>query len=602
MKIKTEKMNMIKKIQKRKESFLNRISIRTQLLVLITTIIFAIIAVITIFNYSRSSDLIIDQILGTNKALLSLEGQNFSTYISDIDNFSLTLRNDTTFLQTIASENPLSYPSITYMQSLLKSAFYSRSDLKSYKLYLLNKNAMLSINSGNMKINFSTFDDFDSLPAYGEYTRAPNYRYLLPSDEEDVFMTYYRTIIDVTSRTPLAIVELAISMDYVYSLSDIHENLNNCFCIFDKAGLCYFTNDYDIIGGESASGLLDAIVASDSNYYYTSRAGTQYLIVREELKDFYLVTFTPTAKIRDSLAATRTISFLLGFFSILVAITLVTYFIRMITSPLSVLANHMKEAGHGNFSLTDNLTGSSEIYHLTKRYNAMLTEIDDLIKKNYIAKYNEERAKLIALEAQINPHFINNTLQAIATEAIVNGQSSIYNMITALASMQRYAIKGPELVLIESEMEQVEQYMYLQKYRLADSLTYEADIDEAMLDQLIPKLSIMALVENSIIHGITGSKSSIHICVHIYPEGGKLIVEVTDNGAGISESRLNEIYDMMEDNVIQTAHTQNIGLLNLNSRLKILYNNASRLIIRSNENEGTTVLLSIPLEGADTDA
>lgn len=587
----------------RKETFLNRVSIRTQLLVLITAIIFTIIAIITIFNYSRSSNLIIEQILGTNKALLSLEGRNFDTYMSDFDNFSLTLRNDTNFLQTIASENPLTYPSITYMQSLLKSAFYSRSDLKSYTLYFLNKNAILSINSDSMKINFSTFDDFENLPAYEEYTKPPNYRYLLPSDEDDVFMTYYRAIIDVTNRTPLAIVELAINMDYVYSLSDIHENLNNCFCIFDKAGQCYYTNDDSgIIGGENGSDLLAAIVTADSNHYYTSCTGTQYLIVREELKDFYLVTFTPTAKIRESLAVTRSISFLLGFFSILVAITLVTYFIRMITSPLSILANHMKEAGHGNFSLTDNLTGSSEIYHLTKRYNAMLTEIDDLIKKNYIAKYNEERAKLIALEAQINPHFINNTLQAIATEAILNGQPSIYNMITALASMQRYAIKGPELVLIESEMEQVEQYLFLQKYRLADALTYDADIDESILEQLIPKLSIMALVENSIIHGITGSKASIHICVHIYPKDEKLIIEVTDNGAGISESRLNEIHDMMEENVIHIAHKQNIGLLNLNSRLKILYNNTARLIIRSNENEGTVVLLSIPLEGAYTDA
>lgn len=573
---------------------LNKVSIRTQLLVLATVVILTIVSMITIFNYSRSTKSVIEQNIATNKALLSLEGQNFSKYLSNLNNYSLTLRNDSPFLQKILTKAPLDYSSSVYIQSLLKSAFYSRNDLKSYKLYLLNQYLVFSIDSDSMRIATEKYEDLKDLSSFEEYIKSPDYCYMLPSNDGDVFMIYYRAIIDVTTRDPIAMIELSINQDYMRSLSVTHENLNNCFGIFDKTGQCFYTNKPEIINGEKRSPFLSAIRSADNNYYYTSSKGIQYLIVKEETNDFYLVTLTPSTQIKESLIVTRNISFAIGIISILISIALFTYFIRMITSPLSILANHMKNAGQGDFSQKKNLTGSSEIYYLTKRYNSMMAEINDLIKKNYVAKYNEEQAKLIALEAQVNPHFINNSLQTIATEAIVNKQSKIYDMIIALASLQRYAIKGPEMVSIESEIEKVQQYLFLQKSRLGDALIYEVDIDKSAKERLIPKLSIMTLVENSIIHGISGKKSSISIQIHAYLENDNLCIKVSDTGAGITAVKLNEIYEKMNIEAIDSNNKQYIGLLNLNSRLKILYHNA-QLIINSTEHIGTTILVCIPL-------
>lgn len=584
-------------VKKIKRIALNQVSIRTQLLVLATTVIFATISIITIFNYSRSSNLIIEQMISTNSALLSLEGPSFTSYLSDLDNYSLALRNDSAFMQKVSSLAPFDFLSSSYVQSLLKNTFYSRNDIKSYKLYLINQDTSYTLDSSSMQIKIKKGDVF-SKNITSQCTKPPYYRYIKPSSESGIFMMYYRTIIDVANKTPLAIVELSINMNYINSLSETHKDLNNCFCIFDNTGICFYSNEPDIIKDEQPNAILSTILSGGKNYY-TSTSGLRYLIVKKETNGFYLVTLTPTNRIMESLAVTRNISFALGLFSILISIALFTYSIRMITLPLSILASQMKEAGKGDFSLKENLTGSSEIYHLTKRYNSMLKEIDDLIKRNYIAKYNEERAKLIALEAQVNPHFINNTLQTIATEAIVNHQSKIYDMIIALATMQRYALKGPEMVLVETEIENVQKYLFLQKSRLGNSLEYCMDIEDTLLEQLIPKLSIMTLVENSIIHGISGNKSSISIRICICIENGYLRIEASDTGAGINKARLYEIEEKLKSDGIDSENKQFIGLLNLNSRLRILYNDNANLIINSTENIGTTVILYIPVKGVN---
>ncbi len=536
----------------------------------------------------------------TNRSLLSLEGQNFSTYLSDLDNYSLTLRNDSTFLQKISSKSPFDFSSLTYTQSLLKSAFYARNDIKSYKLYLINQGLMFAIDRNSMQIKMSTFDygNSDQSTAFKLSAQSPYYRCILPSEENDVFMIYYRTIINVSNQNPIAVIELSMNHDYVKSLSKTHENLNNCFCIFDESGQCFYTNRPDLILEMSPQLFLGR--ASGDHFYDTSAKGSQYLIVTEKTDGFYLVTLTPMDRIRESLNATRNMSFLLGLFAIILSMTLFTYFIKMITSPLTVLANHMKDAGQGDFSIKEDLTSSREMYLFTKRYHAMLTEIDELIKKNYIAKYNEEQAKLIALEAQVNPHFINNILQTIATEAIMNKQPKIYDMIVALASLQRYALKGPEMVSVESEMERVQQYLFLQKSRLGDALEYNMLAEESLLENLIPKLSIMTLVENSIIHGISGKKSSILISIKIYLYEENVYVETSDTGAGIAEAKLDEIREALKKEVIHSDPKRNIGLMNLSSRLKIIYDGKAKLLINSKENVGTTVILRIPAGLSET--
>ena len=249
----------------------------------------------------------------------------------------------------------------------------------------------------------------------------------------------------------------------------------------------------------------------------------------------------------------------------------------------------------GNFSAIEKIGGNLEICELEEEYNTMLQKIDELIKTNYIAKLNEETARLIALEAQTNPHFLYNTLQAISAEAILNKQTKINTMITSLASLLRYSIREQELVTIDEEIVQVRGYLMLHKERFDQALTFRIDILEDVSNYLIPKLSIITLVENSIMHGMTGNITSIHIDVDAFIENDTLWIRVTDNGNGIEREKLDKLLASFSDIPLRSEKNTGIGLSNLANRLQFIYHEKAILNIESIIYAGTTITVSIPI-------
>ncbi len=266
----------------------------------------------------------------------------------------------------------------------------------------------------------------------------------------------------------------------------------------------------------------------------------------------------------------------------------------MVTSPLSTLSDHLHKVGEGDFSSEVHVDGSSEISYLSKNYNQMIHQIDLLIKKTYISELNEKTARLIALEAQLNPHFLYNTLQAISTEAIINGQDKTNSMITALASMLRYSINPGDFVPLSFEIKHIQDYLLLQKTRFEDNLTFSLQIDDATLNIYIPKVSIQLLIENSIIHGMKDNRTSIDVQISCSLVDDTLIVIVKDDGIGMTEAQLYNINAMLQEDFEPTNSNKQIGLRNLSDRLKMLYNNQATLIIKSVYNKGTTITMNIP--------
>jgi len=252
----------------------------------------------------------------------------------------------------------------------------------------------------------------------------------------------------------------------------------------------------------------------------------------------------------------------------------------------------MKIVGGGNFKVRIEVGGSAEISNLGTQFNSMISRVDDLIEKNYVAELNEKMSRLQALEAQINPHFLNNTLQAISAQAILKKQRSISKMIEALASMLRYSITEGDTMLLSAEIKHVQSYLMLQKARFDDRLDYNIKMDDSLSDFLIPKISILTLVENSINHGLEQSPGRICIKIDILLNRGYLVIKVVDDGCGMSPERLAEIRRQLE---YENGMTGSIGLKNLAGRLHILYNGMAKMEIDSTPGKGTVVILYIPL-------
>lgn len=583
-----------------KEKFyhiLNKISIKTQLIALVSIIFSIIIVSIIAYNDHANRNAASTQQIQSSTTLLNLETQNLNSYFSEISRYSLLLRHDEAFMQSIKSSTPLTYLEKNNIQTLLRSNFDSRNDLASYRLFLLKKPENYSIDSSAHTVQPFYENDITALPHYEEFTQKPYYSSIEPTENNQTFLTYYRTIIRIEDQKPLAIVELTFDNSYIQEIAQNHAALDELFCIIDDQNQILYTNN-PLLDNSLIEKGLSAVSDHNENYFKISIQNQDYLGVfqKSENHPFTIMSFKPLSILDKELAATRNISLVLAIISIVIAVFLVSFFIRLVTNPLSTLAHQLQNVGSGNFTATTDIGGSQEIKNLSTNFNSMIHHIDQLIKKNYISEINEKTARLSALEAQLNPHFLYNILQLIAGEAIINKQPKINTMVTSVASMLRYSIKEDDFVYLSHELKHVEDYLTLQQSRLGNRLEYEWNIDEDCLNIQIPKISIQTLIENSISHGMSDDVDHISIYIRAYIDENKLLIKVRDNGIGIPYPKLKELNELFAQNTYHHEETIGIGLSNLNSRLHLLYDKPASLFIESNPGFYTMVTLSIPME------
>lgn len=575
---------------------LNKISLRTQLTALVSiSFMFIIIAIIT-YNYIGNRNAISEQQIQSATTLLNLEAQNLDAYLNEISRYSLLLRHDESFMHSIGSSASLTYAEKSNIQTLLRSNFDSRNDLVSYRLFLLKKAGNYTIDSTRHMVR-TFYDNYvRALPSYDTFTKAPFYRSIEPAEGDDAFFTYYRTIIRIDNQMPLAIVELTFDTSYIDSIARNHDDLGELFCFLDEQNRVLYTNN-ELIDDALIQRAVSTTASSQQNHFNLTIENEPYLVVYNTSELGYtIISFKPLADLDKQVAATRNVSLILAIFTMGLAVILVSFFVRWTTRPLSTLAHRLRRVGTGNFTTTTDIGGSLEIKNLSSDFNSMIHHIDDLIKKNYISAINEKTARLTALEAQINPHFLYNTLQAISSEAIVNKQPKINAMVTSLAAMLRYTIKEEDFVTVSQELKHVNDYLSLQHSRFEDHLTYEWNVDEDTLPIMIPKISIQTLVENSISHGMSGEVDRISIYIRAYIEGENLLIKVRDNGVGIPHRLLKEMNENFKKENQEQKKTIGIGLQNLSSRLHILYEKPATLTVESNPGFYTMVTLSIPIE------
>ncbi|MGB8453208.1 MAG: histidine kinase [Anaerocolumna sp.] len=573
---------------------LNQISLKTQLTALITITVSSIIILIIMFNYYRNTAAIMSQQISASSDLLNLETQNLDTYLTEINRYSLLLRNDPKTLQSFTTKNELTYSQTTNLQSQIKSNFYSRNDLLSYRLYLLNQSENYEITSKTQKIKIDSEDSIQTMPEYKDFTKGKYYKYIKAAKERNAFFIFYRTIIHIEDQKPLAVVALTFDTSFIESLAENHDESSEILCMIDKQGQLLYSNNNSVEEIDYKN-VWRTLEGKQADHFFTEINGVKYLAIFDTSKkqNYYLIALKPLELIDYQVNKTRNISLILGLLSISIAAILAVTFINLVTKPLYKLSHRLEVVGKGNFTTTTDISGSREISQLADSFNYMIFQINELINKNYLAELNEKTARLIALEVQINPHFLYNTLQAISAEAVMNNQFQINSMISSLASMLRYSIKGGDMVNLRAEMKYVLDYLSLQHARFGEALTFDAAIDPNTEELLIPKISLQVLVENSIIHGKSGDKTSIHIHIESTLTDNLLRITVVDDGMGIQNEQLEALCNSFTEEETREGQEKSIGLSNLYNRLKILYGEKAELRIDSIPNVKTTVCLII---------
>ena len=578
------------------KSLLNRMSLWMQLAFIMTLIISVITCALIYTEYTSTRQTTINNLTETTEKLLTLETKNLGDYLSDLANFCILPCYDLRLIQSIEQQSAFTEAQLAYLKEQMYYYYYTRSDIDDYHIYLLNQELSVGRGVRDQHITSSTCDISELEDIYQTCIESPYYHAVFPAENPSSFFTYYHTMIRVKDKNPQALVKIQVDTSFLNKLLLNHSDHGEIFLILDHNGQLIYSSDTDLLPDDtSLCSVMDSRRQNGRSNETVTLSDSQYLYVSPDAAagGLHLISLIPLSYIDLQIGQIQK-SFCIGGLLIgLATIILINLLIHMLTNPLHVLSKQMERTGSGDFHTVVHTDGSREIIELSQSFNLMVSHIDELIRRTYLAELSEKSARLTALESQLNPHFLYNTLQAISTEALLNDQPQINKMITSLASNLRYTIKSEDLVPLRNEMVYVNNYIYLQKIRMDDNLQVNIRIDPDTEEFLIPKISIQTLVENSIIHGISPATGSIQIDISVKRVENYIHICVRDNGNGIPEEQLSLLYADFERQD-KTGSTGGIGLVNLYTRLKLLYPQPATLDIRSKPGKYTEILLVLP--------
>ena len=312
--------------------------------------------------------------------------------------------------------------------------------------------------------------------------------------------------------------------------------------------------------------------------------------INDLLQEFSSKQVEEASVINQSMSAQSNRYFIINiafaFITLAVGIFAFWYISRSLMNPIEKLRAMSNKISEGDFSARTELTTSDEFDDLAAAMNTMSEKIELLLEKGIEEQKQIQMMEHRVLQAQITPHFLYNTLDAIIWAAEAERKSDVVTLVSSLSSFFRISLShGIDFIPISDEIEHVRNYLIIQHIRYSDVLSYEIDVDEDIPDKKILKLLLQPLVENSLYHGIKNTRERGKITVGVHREGGKIRFTVADNGIGMKPERLEEL----KRDVYGGNSEKGYGLFNVNRRLKLYYDLTEGVEIKSEYKKGTEV-------------
>jgi two-component system sensor histidine kinase YesM len=356
----------------------------------------------------------------------------------------------------------------------------------------------------------------------------------------------------------------------------------------------------EVLGHESGHFLIDYKGEKTLVGYYTSQS-----------TGWKIVGIVPFEEVATGIRNVRYVLAVIVWVSVLLISLVSIWFSRMITRPLKRLENNMKEVQRGNFAVHIPIDRHDEIGRLGNRFNHMIKELNRMREEVYlsqISKYKQQllrrEAELSALQAQINPHFLYNTLNTMTCIGEVYDVEEITTVSKCLAHMFKYSISASHQAELREELDHVDAFMKIINVRFPGRFKLHTDIgDESLYDVKVVKLILQPLVENAVIHGLECKQGSGNVWIKVSRTDSELKIMIKDDGIGMSQTRLKQIRESLESIEQKTRESEgHIGLLNVKQRLYLHYGKKAALDIQSEPDIGTIVKLDLPFqvfEGGD---
>ncbi len=437
-----------------------------------------------------------------------------------------------------------------------------------------------------------------AVEARGSYVLSLNAGGVFDQPSTEKYISLMRIVNDIYTQKNIGVLIINISENsFINSYSNITSQYDTDIVIIDEK------NNY-IVGGDSAKKHnIEKLLGKSGSEEFGSTidrvGGTEYLISYLNASKFKwkIISIMPYKEVSKESSVFSLITFaIIAVNSFLLFIG--TIFIsRLITTPIKKLLNSMKDVEKGDFKRVDIKAGNDEIGKLRDGYNIMIGEIQNLINKVVDEQKIKRKAELDVLQAQIKPHFLYNTFDAISSLALLGKNEDVFQVMRALGSYYRTSLsKGSEVITIGEEIEVARNYLTIQKVRYGDIFSVEYNVDEQVIRHKILKLVLQPLVENSLYHGIKpkGEKGLIRITARHCREHITLTIE--DDGVGMPAEAIERIFKSGP-----AGGKSSFGLKGTIERLRIFYGVEDIFSIESEEGRGTKIRIDIPVKEEDAD-
>ena len=278
-------------------------------------------------------------------------------------------------------------------------------------------------------------------------------------------------------------------------------------------------------------------------------------------------------------------------------LVMILLFRRQVTRPVETLldATDRLQSGERGYQITDEAK-NKEFERIYRHFNAMSTELQNQFERSYQEQQALQQARVKALQSQINPHFLNNTLEVINWEARLAGDDRVSTMIEALSVMLNAALgrDGRSRIPLKEELGYVDAYLYIISQRLGERLVINREIDETLLELPVPRLILQPLVENAVEHDLAQRHGGT-LAARVYRVGDEMVLESEHDGS-LSAEDLESIRELLASSVVDTEISGQVGLRNVRQRLELLYGQAGRLNIEQSAPERILAQVRFPIE------
>lgn len=412
-----------------------------------------------------------------------------------------------------------------------------------------------------------------------------------------VYSLFY--IINPTSSNNTAYLELIINPKQLFnSVISSPIGKNGFFAIINSKGFIISGNETPLLSSIVTDNKLQSALSESSesiSFKYdqsTYYVGFQYI----EKLDSYLLSIIPEKEITELFEKPRNHYIISICITFILLLFLAFALGNAIHKKITKISKAIYQFQEGNFDTSIEVKGMDELDKLSMDFNSMSAKINELVNKVYKAEIAQKQDEIFALQSQINPHFIYNTLESIKMMAELHDEEDISDCITALGNLLRQNNTiGDHLITIESELENLSDYIKIQNLTYNNRIRITFNISQEIMKYKTLRLVLQPLAENSIVHGLGDNMEYINILVQGYKSGNDILFTIQDDGCGIDSDRLDEITSILNSDPKDHPSSKNgIGLFNVNRRIKLFFGIDYGLSIKSTEGTSTAITIKLP--------